>query len=34
VFINAPLKDSSVLNGIDEYKFGKNLKIGENEEGA
>lgn len=27
VFINAPLSDLSVLKSIDEYKFGKNLKI-------
>ena len=32
VFINAPLKDLSALKDIDEYRFGKNLKIGDNEE--
>jgi hypothetical protein len=33
VFINAPLKDLAVLKEIDDYKFGKNLKIKEGEPG-
>jgi len=34
VFINAPLKDLSVVKDIDEYKLGKNLKIKEGEAGS
>lgn len=34
IFINAPLKDVSVLQNIDEYKIGKNLKIKDDEEGS
>jgi len=34
IFINAPLKDTSVLENIDEYKIGKNLKIKDDEEGT
>jgi hypothetical protein len=34
VFINAPLKNLSVLKEIDEYKLGKNLKINDGEEGS
>jgi hypothetical protein len=34
VFINAPLKNLSVLKEIDEYKLGKNLKIKDGEQGS
>jgi hypothetical protein len=34
VFINAPLKNLDVLKDIDDYKFGKNLKIADGDEGS